>query len=150
MINSVIKFAALVCFCTACGVESICEGDEDPDHACRKGEGTTGTVGLAGVRSRTAVDNPLSGWAGGGLATGGHDGIGEPLETGNGKDCGILLGDGSGAGDREERFKVLPIDPPLLVPLRTEEEFCASSPTFLRLASVLGASLEEWLSFKTR
>ena len=37
----------------------MCEDDDDPDHACRKGEGTTGAVGLAGVRSRGAGDGPL-------------------------------------------------------------------------------------------
>jgi hypothetical protein len=119
------------------------EDDEDPDHACRKGEGTTGAVGFAGVRSRVAVDNPLS-WGGGvGVATGGRDGTGEPLDTGNGKACEVLFGEGPGAGDRKGRFPFVPV---LLPPL----EFCASSPTFLRLASVLGASLTVWLSFNTR
>ena len=151
MINSVIKFAALVCFCTVCGGESVCEDDEDPDHACRKGEGTTGAVGLAGVPSRTAVDDPFSCWARVviGLAAGGRNGVGEPLDTGNGK-AEVLLGEGSGAGDRNGRFEVLPIVPALLIPLWTEEELCASSPTLLRLASGLGTSLGIWLSFNTK
>jgi hypothetical protein len=142
------KFAAFVCFCGVSGGESICE-DEAPDHACRKGEGTTGAVGFAGERSRAEVGNPLSCGAGVGLVTGGRDGTGEPPDTGNGNACAILFGEGPGAGDRRG-CEVLPFVPVLLALLWIDERLCVSSPIFLRLASVLVASLTVWVSFNTR
>lgn len=76
-----------------------------------------------------------------GLATGRRGETGERLDVGNGKVCAVLFGEGPGAGDRKGMCKVLSFVLVLLAPLGTDEELCASSPTFLRLASVLDVSL---------
>lgn len=123
------------------------EDDGDPDHACRRGEGTTGAVGFAGVRSRVAAGNPLGCGGEDGLATGGREGVGELLYTGNGKACAVLLGEGPRAADRVGEACPFVTAPP--VPLDTDDELCDSSPTFLRLVSVFGASLWVWPSFNT-
>lgn len=119
------KFAAFVCFGGACdweGGESLCEDEEPPDHACRKGDGTTGTVGFAeswGGRRREDDDAPLT-LAGVPFKV--WVGVGGPLETGKGSACEVLVGDGSGADDRYDGFGESPWVPLVVGPLGEAED----------------------------
>jgi hypothetical protein len=140
----------LVGFCSASGGESVREDEDDPDHACRSGDGTTGALGFAGVRSLATVDSPLAKGAGFEPATEGRGWAAEPLDFGNGKACAVLSGERPGAGDRGGAFELPAIVPEETAPLDTDKELCVSSPTFLRLVSDTRASLVAWLSFNTR
>ena len=90
------KFAALVCFCWGGVVGSVCVGG-DPDHACRNGEGTTGAVGLWGIRKREGAEIRSDLDSSDPLALGV---LGVALEMGNGNGSAGLVDDKGGLGDK--------------------------------------------------
>lgn len=117
---------------------SLLDGGDAPDQVCLSGEGTTGAVSFCatgGTRKREVVCEEVvledTEFVVRGVA-------GEPAETGKGKACLILVGEGSGAAARPEGFDVelLTTEPESL----EAEEGPTSSASFLRLVSVLGIS----------
>jgi len=113
-------------------VDSIGAG-EDPDHVCRNGEGTTGAVGLWGIRKkegagvRSDLDSSVP------LALGV---LGGGLEMGNGNGSVGLMDDKGGLGD--EAWGRSPLSTLLLVAPEALEDEQASCPILLRFASPLG------------
>jgi len=76
--------------------------------------------------------------------------VGEPADTGNGKACLTLVGEGSGAAARAGGLVTLPLGSVGPEPLEVNDESSASSPTRLRLVSVLGVSVPICVSLSTR
>jgi len=108
------KFAALVCFCWGGVVDSVCAG-EDPDHACRNGEGTTGAVGLWGSRKREGAEVRSDLDSRDPLALGV---LGVALEMGNGNGSAGLMHDKGGLTD--EVWGTSPLNALLLAALDDE------------------------------
>lgn len=128
------------------GEDELTDPGEACPHACRRGEGTTGVVNLVDAERRD-VDAERASALGFGAELPFIDdilreGLMGPV-TGIIDEVAILVGDGSGAGERDERMGVFGE--------ADVEAGCAGGATVemltrLRFVSVLLASVEDGLS----